>query len=60
MEESTSKQNSDTQLDPIPTEESKEELRSQHGTKQTQLPRHPNKMVAERTSDMYFSGLMTE
>ncbi|MFI5264532.1 MAG: hypothetical protein ACHQM6_08460 [Candidatus Kapaibacterium sp.] len=60
MEESNSTQSRETELDQISEQENKEDLRAQHFAKKTELPRHPNKMVAEKTTDMYFSGLMTE
>lgn len=46
----------------ISTPEIKDEKPRQNNTEDTQelIPRHQNKMVAEITSDMFMSGLMSE
>ncbi|MEP7234193.1 MAG: hypothetical protein ABI778_02745 [Ignavibacteriota bacterium] len=60
MDESDLEYSTETELVQIPEQENKEELRAQHYAKQAELPKHQNRMRAERTDDMYFSGLMTE
>ena len=60
MEESNATRTMETELDQKAEQESKEDLRARYFAKQTSLPRHQNKMVAETTSDMFMSGLMCE
>jgi hypothetical protein len=62
MNEEIASSNSDTVKDQDSAPESKVESTGTYGTKKAQnlIPRKQNKMVAERTSDMYFSGLMSE
>jgi len=62
MNEENATSNSETIIDQNSAPKSNNESIGAQNTENTQklIPRHQNKMVAEKTSDMYFSGLMSE
>ena len=62
MNEENATSNSETIIDQNSAPKSNNESIGSQSTENTQklIPRHQNKMVAEKTSDMYFSGLMSE
>ena len=62
MNELTTVPTSENVINKLSEEESKDEILDLTKTadQQKPIPRHQNKMVAEKTTDMYFSGLMSE